>query len=327
MSEIAELVSLVSFLVANPGIALRDAAKATQRTPQRLMEDLGRMIMCGVPPYSPGDYINYTLEGAGDRARLHVRFASHFSRPLNFAPQEIVALKYALEHFGRGAEPEAQRQIDDLVRTLGEALHGRAHEAMTGASKGFVTPRQTERMRKMIGLLSQAVEDQQLVELEYYSAHRAKLARRTVHPFAVLEIGAHFYLYAYCALAGDTRHFRVDRIRDAQLLDVFFDERPPKKRHLGRMESLFHGKPKDKLAVSFDKQAAREVIEEWSGTPGVEIEQFSSGRAWVGMPLYNQFWAIGFIMGFGEHAKLLEPRWLRRELAKTLRKSLEAHAE
>jgi proteasome accessory factor C len=327
MSDIAELVSLVSFLVANPGIAIRDAAKATQRTPQQLLQDLDRLIMCGVPPYSPGDYINYTLEGAGDRARVHVRFASHFSRPLNFAPQEVVALKYALEHFSQGAEPEAQQQLSEMVRTLGEALHGRAHEAMTGASRGFVTPRQTGRMRKMIGLLSQAVEDQQLVELEYYSAHRAKLGRRTVHPFAVIEIGAHFYLYAYCALAGDTRHFRVDRIRDAQLQDVFFDEQPPKKRNLGRMESLFHGTPKDKLAISFDKPAAREVVEEWSDTPGVAIEQLKNGRVLISMPLYNQFWAIGFVMSFGEHAKLLKPRWLTRQLAETLRKSLEAHAE
>ena len=325
MSEIADLVSLVTFLVANPGIAIRDAAKATQRTPEQLMQDLDRLIMCGVPPYSPGDYINYTLQGAGDRARVHVRFASHFARPLNFAPQEVVALKYALEHFGRGAEPEAQRQVDELVRTLGEALHGRAQEAMTGTGKGFVTPRQTTRMRTMIGLLSQAVEDQQLIEIEYYSAHRARLAKRKVHPFAVIEIGAHFYLYAYCALARDTRHFRVDRIRDAQLLDIFFDEQPPRIRNLGRMESLFQGTPKDRLEVSFDKEAAREVTEEWSGAPDVEVEQLKNGRARVTMPLYNQFWAIGFIMSFGEHATLIGPAWLKRELAETLQSSIKAH--
>jgi proteasome accessory factor C len=325
VSDVAELVSLVTFLVANDGISLRDAAKATQRTPQSLLEDLGRLIMCGVPPYSPSDYINYTLDGAGEKARVHIRFASHFSRPLNFAPQEVVALKYALEHFGRGAEPDAQRQIDELTRTLGEALHGRAHEAMTGATKGFVIPRQTERMRGLISTLSGAVEDQQLVEIEYYSAHRARLNKRTVHPFAVLEIGAHFYLYAYCSMAADTRHFRVDRIRNVNLLDVFFDEQPPRKRATGRMESLFNGTPKDNLVVSFDSQVAQGVIDEWTGTPGVEIKQLAGGRARVSMPLYNKFWAIGFVMSFGEHAKIVEPQNLRLELAETLKRSLEAH--
>lgn len=326
MKDVSDLVSLVSFLVAHDGIMLRDAASATHRTPDQLVEDLDRLLMCGVPPYSPSDYIHYSLSGQGDNARVHVKFASHFARPLNFTPDELVALKYALEHFARSAEPQAQTQLEAMVRTLAEALHGRAHAVMADTAGGFVTPRQTERMRNMIGFFSQAAEDQQLVEIEYYSAHRARLARRTVHPFAVIEIGAHFYLYAYCSLADDTRHFRLDRIRSAELQDVFFDERPPRKRDAGRMKSLFDGRPKDKLVVIFSGEAAREILEEWGDTPGVKVEPYAGKRARLELPLYNQFWAVGFIMGYGEHAKLVEPRWLRVELAETLRKSLKAHA-
>ena len=325
MSDVGELVSLVSFLVVNQGISLRDAAKATHRTPKKLLNDLDRLIMCGVPPYTPSDYFHYSLKGHGDNARVKVNFASHFARPLTFTPQEALALKYALEHFSRGADSETTKQIDALTEALKEALHGRVHELLADAGKGFVTPRQTDRMRSMIGLLSAAAEDQQLVEIEYYSAHRARLGTRKIHPFAVLEIGAHFYLFAYCGLAEDTRHFRLDRIRDARVLDVFFDEAPPKKRKLGKMEALFQGTPKDKLVVRFSKQVAREVIDEWSDSPGVKIEQLRDGRAVIETPLYNQFWAIGFVMGFGEHAELLEPKWLRVELAETIRRSLQAH--
>ena len=325
MSDVADLVSLVSFLVANEGMPLRDAAKATHRTPKKLLDDLDRLIMCGVPPYTPSDYFHYALHGQGDSARLKVNFANHFARPLNFTPQEALALKYALEHFSRGADAETTRQIDAMTQALREALHGRVHELLADAAKGFVTPRQTDRMRSMIGLLSQAVEDQQLVEIEYYSAHRARLGTRKVHPFAVLEIGAHFYLYAYCSLAEDTRHFRLDRVREARLVDLYFDEAPPKKRKLGRMESLFHGSPKDRLSVRFSKQVAREVIDEWSESSDVKIQLLKDGRAVIETPLYNQFWAIGFVMGFGEHAELLEPKWLKVELAETIRRSLQAH--
>jgi proteasome accessory factor C len=325
MSEVAELVSLVSFLVANEGIALKDAAKATHRTPKKLLADLDRLIMCGVPPYTPSDYFHYALHGHGDSARLHVNFAGHFVRPLNFTPQEALALKYALEHFSRGADAETAKQIQAMSEALREVLQGRVQELLKDAGKGFVAPRQTDRMREMISLLSQAVEDQQLVEIEYYSAHRARLATRKVHPFAVLEIGAHFYLYAYCALAEDTRHFRLDRVRDARLLDVFFDEAPPKTRKLGKMKSLFHGSPKDRLQVRFSKQVVRDVIDEWSESPDVKLELLKDGRAVIETPLYNQFWAIGFVMGFGEHAELLQPKWLKVELAETIRRSLQAH--
>ncbi|MCB9893876.1 MAG: WYL domain-containing protein [Planctomycetes bacterium] len=325
MSEVTNLVSLVSFLVANEGISLRDAAKATHRTPARLLRDLERLMMCGVPPYSPSDYINYSLQGSGKTAQVHVRFAGHFARPLNFTPQESLALKYALEHFSRGADARTQKQIDGLTNMLREALQGRVHELLNDSAKGFVTPRQTERMRQLIGMLAEAIEDQQLVEIEYYSAHRARLAKRVVHPFAVLEIGAHFYLYAYCNTAEETRHFRLDRIRKAEPIDKFFDEQPPKRRELGKMESLFHGRPKSRLVVRFSKLVAAEVVEEWSESPGVKIKKLGDGRAVIETPLYNPFWAIGFVMGFGEHADLLEPKHLRDELAQTIRQSLAAH--
>lgn len=327
MSEIAELVSLVSFLVANEGITLAEAARATHRTPKRLLRDLERLVMCGVPPYSPSDYINYTLRGVGDQARLKVQFAGHFSRPLNFTSQEALALKYALDHFSRGADSETLKQLEAVNLALREALHGRAQELLSDRGKGFVTPRRTERMRRMIALLSRAVEERRVVEIEYYSAHRARLAKRNVRPFAVLEIGAHFYLYAWCALAEDTRHFRLDRIRDARVLEETFKAPAPKKREAGRMESLFHGTPKDRLVVRFSREVAREVCDEWEGSPGVQIRPLRDGRAEIETPLYNQFWAIGFVMGFGEHAELLQPRWLQRELEVTIRSSLAVHKE
>lgn len=325
MSRLSQLLSLTSFLVANAGISLRDAARATHRTPKQLLSDLDRLLMCGVPPYSPSDYVTYSLKGSGDRARIHVGFAEHFARPLSFTSQEALALKYVLEHFAANADIETAEKLADLRTTLVEALRGRAHEALADSVKGFVTPRRTERMRNLIGLLGQAVEDQQLVEIDYYSAHRARLATRSVHPFGVLEIGAHFYLYAYCGLAEDTRHFRVDRIREARPLDLFFDESPPCKRRVGKMQGLFEGRPKDRLKVRFSKDVAREVLEEWEDSPGVKSRALKNGKAEIDMPLYNPFWAIGLVMGFGEHAELLEPKWLKVDLAETIRKSLQAH--
>jgi len=317
LSEVSRLFSLAAFLAAHDGISLRAAAAATHRTPQALLADIDRLMMCGVPPYSPSDYLQISVSGSTERARVHVRFASHFARPLNFAPQEAVALKYALEHFRRGSEPAAQHQLDALLQSLGAVT--------PPAGRGFVTPRQTARMRAMMAQLSQAAEDQQLVAIEYYSAHRASIATRTVHPFAVIEIGPHFYLYAFCNLADDTRHFRLDRIRRIELRDIFFDEQPPRIRRAGRMDSLFDGSAPEKLVVRFSRHVAREVADEWQDAHDVKVKTHADGRATATMRLYNQFWAIGFVTGFGEHAELLEPKWLRAELARTLRKSLKAH--
>lgn len=324
MSRLADMVNLVTFLSANPGIPLRQAAAATNRSAKQLLKDLDRVLLVGLPPYDPGSYINVRL--IGQQQEVHLLLSEHFSRPLTFAAQEAVALKYALEHFAPGADAESAGQVRELAQALGEALHGRARELLREKAPGFVTPPRTDRMRRMLGELTQACEARQVVELEYYSSHRAALGRRRVHPFELVEIGAHFYLFAFCELANATRHFRIDRIRSIRNTAARSTRKPPPRRKTGRMESLFEGKPKDKLVVRFSEQAAQEVADEWKGSPGAKVKPQKDGRAVLETPLFNHFWAIGYVMGFGEHAELLEPRWLRAELAQTIRKSLDAHA-
>jgi proteasome accessory factor C len=193
------------------------------------------------------------------------------------------------------------------------------------SAPGFVTARSTERMRGMMADLAAACESRRVAEIDYYSAHRAKLALRRVHPFELVEIGAHFYLFAWCELAADTRHFRLDRIRTIRVLDQPSNRRPPPRRKAGRMEALFEGKPKDHLRIRFSPAVSEEIADEWKDSPNAKVKIARDGSAVLQTPLYNQFWAIGYVMAFGEHARLIEPKWLRVELGETIRKSLQAH--
>lgn len=324
MSDVADLLNLVTFLSANPGIPLKQAAAATKRPAKKLVKDLNRVLLVGLPPYDPGSYINVRLLGADQR--IHLQLCEHFSRPLSFAPQEAMALKYALEHFEPGADAETAGQVGELSRVLGEALHGRARELLREKSPGFIVPRRTDRMRRMLSELAKACEGRAVVEIEYYSAHRARLQVRRVHPFELIEIGAHFYLFAFCELARDTRHFRLDRVRELRVTRESSARKRPNVRPTGRMESLFEGRPKDNLRVRFSPELAQEIADEWKGTPNAKVKITGSGHAVLETPLYNQFWAVGYIMQFGEHAELVQPSWLRTQLAETIKRSLKAHA-
>jgi predicted DNA-binding transcriptional regulator YafY len=325
MSDVADLVNLVAFLSANPGIPIRQAADATGRSVKQMLKDLNRILMVGLPPYDPGSYIQFRLDGPEQEVRLQL--SEHFARPLTFTAAETVALKYALEHFTPAADEATAGTVAELSNTLVEALHGRTQELLTQATPGFVTPRRTERVRKMIADLTDACEARKVVELEYYSAHRARLAVRRVHPFELVEVGAHFYLFAWCELAQDTRHFRIDRTRSVKVLDKASTRSAPQRRKAGRLAGMFEGRPKDRLKVRFSKELAEEISDEWKDSPGTKIAPGKGGAVVLDTPLYNQFWAIGYLMNFGKHAEIIEPRWLRVELAQTLRKSLEAHKQ
>jgi proteasome accessory factor C len=322
MNRVAELVNLVSYLSANPRTPLRQAALATNRSEKELLRDLESLLLVGLPPYDPGNYINFQLIGPDQQILL--LFSGHFAQPLSFTATEAMALKASLDHFTPGADAQSAEHVAALSNTLAQALQGRAREALAGAP-GFVTPRRTDRMRRMLQELMQACEERRILEIEYYSAHRARLALRRVHPFEIVEIGAHFYLYALCEMADATRHFRVDRIRSLRVLDATSRRRPPRQRKTGRMRSLFEGKPRDRLRVRFAADIAEEIQDEWKDAPGAKLSSDRKGCLLLDAPLYNPFWATGYLMSFGDRAELLEPKWLRLELAETIRKGLHAH--
>ncbi|MCC6575600.1 MAG: WYL domain-containing protein [Planctomycetes bacterium] len=326
MTTISDTVALLSFLIAHPGITVAEAARATHRSPRTLVEELNGLLMCGVPPYSPSDYIGLTPLRAGDDSPIELHYASHFSRPLNFTPPEALAIKYALEHFSHGVDRETLAQISGLSAALESSLGGKAGAALRSAGRGFVLPARTERMRAMIGKLMQASEDRRVVEIEYYSSHRRRLDKRRVGVFEIIEHGAHFYVYAWCELANATRHFRLERIRSARVLDERFDRTPPERRDAGRMAPLFGGKAKERMLVRLDEHAAPDVVDDWRGVEGVKIKELPGGRAKMDMPLFNPFWALGFVMSLGEHAELLKPTSLRKELQGLLKDAIAAHA-
>ncbi|MBP9893066.1 MAG: WYL domain-containing protein [Planctomycetes bacterium] len=324
MSDVASLISLASFLATHPKISVEEAALATHRTAKKLMEDMRALLMVGTPPFSPSDYIGYAPMTAGKHSQIQIYYADHFRRPPNFTPQEALALKFALDHFAQAQDAGSRREISALSAALADMLNIRAAKELTAKSRGFVQPGLAERMRERMAQLTRAAEERRVVELEYYSAHRGALSVRRVHPYWIVESGAHFYVFAHCELAGETRHFRLDRVRALTVLNEPFSARPPKSPDAGRMKPVFSGTAREQLIVEFSKEASQDVADEWRDTPGAIVKS-TRGKTRLCLPLFNDNWAVGFVLSFGRHARVLKPARLRETVRATIVKALKAH--
>jgi proteasome accessory factor C len=324
MQETSTILNLITFLATNQGVTVERAAQAFGCSESALLKLLDELMMVGVPPYFPNDYISCTISASPERA-IFLNFGDHFSGPLNLTPPEVMALKGAVELASRRADKPTTEALTRIRTTLDEALQGRAASLQARKANAFVTPRQTERMADLTGELSRAAEERRIAEIEYFSSHRQNLDTRRVQVFSLIEAGAHLYAWGYCELAGATRHFRVDRIRSVRVLDEKGKARVPKKRNAGRMKSIFEGRAREKMVISFAKELAEEIDDEWRDHKDSKLKHQSNGRVELTTPLYNQFWAIGYVMRFGGNAKLLAPRWLKPQLKRTIEETLKAH--
>jgi proteasome accessory factor C len=195
--EIQRILALVPWIVAHPGSPKHEIAARFGITVDQLDDDLALVLMIGVPPYSPGDYLDVEDDEDGN---VTIRLAEYFRRPLRLTPAEGLALLAA----GRallavpGSDPDGP--LATALTKLEDALD------LPGLVVDVGEPGQLEAIRD-------AVAHHRRVEIEYWSAGRDELTTRRIDPEVVFFATGEWYVGAYCHRAQDERMFRVDRIR------------------------------------------------------------------------------------------------------------------
>jgi proteasome accessory factor C len=195
--EIQRILALVPWIIAHPGSPKHEIALRFGITVDQLDDDLALVLMIGVPPYSPGDYLDVEEDDAG---HVTIHLADYFQRALRLTPAEGLALLAA----GRallavpGSDPTgplatALTKLEDALDLPGLVVH-------------VGEPDQLEAIREAVGSRAR-------LEIEYWSAGRDELTTRRIDPEVVFFATGEWYVGAYCHRAKDERMFRVDRIR------------------------------------------------------------------------------------------------------------------
>jgi proteasome accessory factor C len=196
-AEIQRILALVPWVVAHPGATTREIAARFDVTEAQIERDLDLVLMIGVPPYSPGDYLDVEVD---DEDRVTIRLAEHFRRPLRLTPAEGLALLAA----GRALTAVPGTDPEGALATALAKL-----EAALGSPAVRVEVSEAEHL----DAIREAVAQRERVEIDYWSAGRDELLTRRIDPVTVFFALGAWYVGAYCHRAEGERMFRVDRIR------------------------------------------------------------------------------------------------------------------
>jgi proteasome accessory factor C len=206
-AEIQRILAIVPWIVAHPGASKAVIAQRFGITTEQLDDDLALVLMIGVPPYSPGDYLDVDEDDDGNVA---IRLADPFRRPLRLAPSEGLALLAA----GRallavpGSDPdgplatalaklEGALDLPDLVVDVGEP--------------------------PFLSSVRDATAHHARIEIDYWSAGRDDLTTRVIDPELVFFATGQWYLGAFCHRAREERMFRIDRVRGVRPTGEYFE--------------------------------------------------------------------------------------------------------
>lgn len=283
--RLRRLLALVPWVASRDGPTVEQVCERFGCSEAELLEDLERLFLCGLYPFTPDTLIEVDIA----EGRVWIRYAEVFARPLRLTPAEglaVVAAGAALltSPVTTDSEPLA-RGLAKLAATLGVDV-----DEMVEVELGAASP-------KLLADLQRAAETHRRVEVEYYSYGRDQWTRRVVDPQRVFGSAGQWYVSAWCHRAQDDRLFRVDRMRAAALLDETFD--PPREPPVA---DVFSPQPGDPTVVLELTPAARWVLEAY---PHEKVEERAKGRVRVTLRISQQGWLERLLLRLGPDAKVV----------------------
>jgi predicted DNA-binding transcriptional regulator YafY len=215
----ARLVTLASILIqagrAGVRLPVTGVCKQMQISEAELREDIN---VLNVVNFGGGSYVLYAeLTDDGEIEVDPEPYSDNFARPARLLPVEAKALVAAIdligEHLPEGSLAPAREKI---VAALGaDPMEQGLHVASAGADDSQVAR-----------VASEAITTHRLLRLDYYKSNEDEYSERVVEPYALVNGPEGWYVASFDPERMDMRHFRLDRIRTADVTDISFQPRP-----------------------------------------------------------------------------------------------------
>jgi proteasome accessory factor C len=241
--------------------------------------------MIGVPPYTPGDYLDVDEDEEG---HVTIRLADYFRRPLRLTPAEGLALLAAGRALLAVPGSDATGPLATALDKLEDALDVPGLVVEVG-EPGYLRD------------VRAAVAEHRELEIDYWSAGRAELTTRRIDPAVVFYALGAWYVGAYCHRAEGERMFRVDRIRSLRATGARFDP--------GGSDfetgDVYSPSAHDTRATLRLSPAAAWVAEAY---PSESVTERPGGKLDVVLAISEEAWLERLLLRLGPDAEVVDPR-------------------
>jgi len=214
----ARLVTLASILIdsgrSGRTLSAADLRERLKLSEQELQEDIA---VLNVVNFGAGTYVLYAEILADGTVEVDPEpYGDAFARPARLLPVEAKALIAAIdligEHIPEGSLSSVRQKV---VEALGEDP---AHEGLQIATLGGDDAEIAAKARE-------AISTRRLLSFEYFKENEGIFSTRVVEPYQLVNGLEGWYVASYDPEREGVRHFRLDRIKSAQVSDTTFSPR------------------------------------------------------------------------------------------------------
>ncbi len=310
--RLQRLLALLAWLFRVGEAEISEIVERFAMTESQVVAELELAACCGLPPYTPDQLMELVVLDDRVIANPGSRFTRDLEHPRRLSPSEGLAVAAAarmmLQVPGADEDGSLACALEKLERALGER-----HRVAVSLD----VPANLEVVR-------QAVLDRVRLDIQYYSASSDQVTERLIDPLAVFTNAGHWYLDAYCHLAGGLRCFRVDRLLSAIPTAESFDPQAlcgsaahagdspiASSGVLGKLlcdgvadDRAFVPTPETRVVTVSLSGDQRWVVDMY---PVYAVREVAGGRLEVDMPVGGEAWLARLLLCLGTSATVLAP--------------------
>lgn len=167
--------------------------------------------------------------------------------------------------------------------------------------------------------IKKAILERWVISFDYINA-MGQRSHRSIEPMQLIFKGQSWYLWGYCKVREDFRLFRISRIKDVAVYKESFARRDPREQtdHTGEENQ----RKQVRLKLKFYPQALYRIYDDFDDAI---IHRNSDGTFEVSIEFPEDEWVYGYLLSFGCHVEVLEPKHIQQILVERMKKALELY--
>jgi len=300
--RLKRILVLVPWVIAHPEATVTELCERFDMTREELIADIDVLMMCGLPPFGPGDLIEAFVEGDS----VVIAMAEYLAKPPRLTRAEAIALLVMGRAVAALPGLEEAGSLRSALGKLAEAVSP-AESDRARALVDRVTVELGSVGDDLLAELREAVDLHRRLKISYYSSGRDEMTEREIDPLLVCASMGYWYVIANDRSSGEERTFRVDRIRDVSATGDSFE--PPGTFDPSRYTEgpLFTPSPHD-IVVTLDLEPEAAWIRE---VVPFEDEADRNGLTRITLRTSHLAWLVRLLLSAGNTARVVEPEELR----------------
>ena len=249
--------------------------------------------MLNVVNFGGGSYVLYA-EIQGDQIEVDPEpYGDNFARPARLLPLEAKALVAAIDligdHLPEGSLASAR---DRIVDALGQDPAAEGLQITTAKGDDSEVAR----------VVSGAIAARRMLKVEYYKENEDEFTERTVEPYKLANGQEGWYVHSFDLERDAPRSYRLDRIRQATVLDQTYEPREGVEPDVHGWLSTGEVPSSSTARIWISPERAR-----WAREDRRVVEELSDGAVVVERTFASHDWLSREILKEAGDAVVLEP--------------------